>query len=127
MFTKIISQANYKNISMTPMSKKKMPKFYKTSVALRTWGQSGLAFGVTGFVLVCYVTEWRTVLQYVPYYNGKYAQMDINEALDKIRETSNVIERKKNAGRDFQQERDDAIIADNLNKEEIINLVAGKL
>jgi hypothetical protein len=86
-----------------------------------------LAFGVTGFVLVCYVTEWRTVLQYVPYYNGKYAQMDINEALDKIRETSNVIERKKNAGRDFQQERDDAIIADNLNKEEIINLVAGKL
>lgn len=53
--------------------------------------------------------------------------MDINEALDDLKETANIMERKENAGRDFQQERDDIITVDNLNKEEIINLVAGKL
>lgn len=86
-----------------------------------------MAFGITGFVLLCYVTEWRVVLQYVPYYNGKYTQMLISESLDDIQEDKNKAERKENAGRDFQQERDDVITDNHLNKEEIINLVASKI
>lgn len=37
MFTKIASQMNKKTIPVTPGSKKAMPKFYKTAVAMRTW------------------------------------------------------------------------------------------
>lgn len=89
-------------------------------------GQSGLAFGVTGFVLLCYVTEWRAVLQYVPYYNGKYSQMEIDEELIRIQELANTGERTVNAGRHFQVERND-VITENINKEEIITLVASKI
>lgn len=78
-------------------------------------GPSGLAFGVTSFVLLCYVTEWRTVLQFCPYYNGKYRQMEIEDAATKIQATVNTLERTENALRDFQHERD--VKFDSENKE----------
>lgn len=53
--------------------------------------------------------------------------MLISESLDDIQEDKNKAERKENAGRDFQQERDDLITDNHLNKEEIINLVASKI
>lgn len=69
-------------------------------------GLSGLSFGVTSFVLLCYVTEWRAVLQYCPYYNGKYKQLDIEDKLNEIQATADNKERKENALRNFQHERD---------------------
>ncbi|KAL5243277.1 hypothetical protein ACI65C_010687 [Semiaphis heraclei] len=107
MFSKIMSQINNKGIPLTPMSKKKMPSLYKTTVALKTWGLSGLSFGVTSFVLLCYVTEWRTVLQFFPYYNTKYNQLEIEDKLKNIQDAADTAERLENASRDFQHERDD--------------------
>ncbi|XP_015367978.1 PREDICTED: uncharacterized protein LOC107164609 [Diuraphis noxia] len=106
MFSKIMSQINNKGIPLTPMSKKKMPSLYKTTVALKTWGLSGLSFGITSFVLLCYVTEWRTVLQFCPYYNTKYNQLDIEDKLKNIQAIADATERSENASRDFQHERD---------------------
>lgn len=74
-------------------------------------GISGLAFGVTSFVLVSYVTEWRTVLQYVPYYNGRYKELQENEAINDLQSTADNIERKENASRNFQLERDNILAA----------------
>lgn len=34
--------------------------------------RSGIAFGAGGALLGCYFLEWKAVLQYLPYYNGKY-------------------------------------------------------
>ncbi|XP_025204344.1 uncharacterized protein LOC112601120 [Melanaphis sacchari] len=113
MFKKIMSRINNKGIPLTPMSKKTMPNLYKTTVALKTWGMSGLSFGVTSFVLLCYMTEWRTVLQFFPYYNGKYSQLEIEDNLNKIHEAELTLERKENALRDFQQERDVKFNAEN--------------
>uniref|UniRef100_A0A2S2P9H4 Uncharacterized protein n=1 Tax=Schizaphis graminum TaxID=13262 RepID=A0A2S2P9H4_SCHGA len=112
MFSKIMSHINSKGIPLTPMSKKTMPSLYKTTVALKTWGLSGLSFGVTGFVLLCYVTEWRTVLQYFPYYNGKYRQLEIEDNLKKINEVELTLERKVNSSRNFEHERELKIDAD---------------
>lgn len=33
---------------------------------------SAVVYSVTSLILVTYVSDWKTVLQYVPYYNGKY-------------------------------------------------------
>lgn len=71
----------------------------------------GLAFGVTGFVLMCYVTEWRAVLQYVPYYNGKYRQLEINDQQDDIQAKADNLERRENAAKNFKQEREDKLVA----------------
>jgi len=69
-------------------------------------GLSGLSFGVTSFVLLCYITEWRTVLQFCPYYNTKYNQLEIEDELKKIQAIADTAERSDNASRDFQHERD---------------------
>lgn len=68
-----------------------------------------MAFGVASFVLLSYVTEWRTVLQYVPYYNGKYKELLVNEAINDLQTTADNLERKENASRNFQYERDDIL------------------
>lgn len=80
-------------------------------------GLSGLAFGVTGFVLLCYVTEWRTVLQYVPYYNTKYRELEISDARDAAKAEADNLERKNNASRDFKKEKENNSIAHTDKKE----------
>lgn len=49
------------------------------------------------------------MLQYVPYYNGKYGEQEIKDALDKIQGVADNLERKENASRDFKQEREDKL------------------
>lgn len=65
---------------------------------------TALAYGVAGSVLMCYVTEWRAVLQYIPYYNGKYKELELQDEADKAAQ----VERMRMASRDFVQEREDA-------------------
>lgn len=72
---------------------------------------SGLAFGVTGFVLLCYFTEWRAVLQYVPYYNGKYKQLEIDEKIKEIKEKASMLESKENSSKSFNEVREDKLMA----------------
>ncbi|XP_071449326.1 cytochrome b-c1 complex subunit 10-like [Hetaerina americana] len=33
------------------------------------WVPTGMAYGTTAFGLLLYFTDWKTVLQYLPYYN----------------------------------------------------------
>ncbi|VVC44366.1 Cytochrome b-c1 complex subunit 10 [Cinara cedri] len=103
MYAKIVSIVNKGSVPLTPSSKKTMPALYKTTTALKTRGVTGLAYGVAGFVLLCYVTEWRAVLQYLPYYNGKYKELDLKDQADKVEQAH----RMANASRDFAQERQD--------------------
>ena len=41
---------------------------------IKQYVRSGTFFGVSGAVLGCYMLEWKAVLQYLPYYNGKYKE-----------------------------------------------------
>ena len=34
--------------------------------------KSAVPFGIAGVALGCYVMEWKAVLRFLPYYNGKY-------------------------------------------------------
>ncbi|KAG5873229.1 hypothetical protein JTB14_009048 [Gonioctena quinquepunctata] len=36
------------------------------------WIGSALVFGATAGVAVVYATDWRVIVDYVPYYNGKF-------------------------------------------------------
>lgn len=56
---------------------------------------------------MCYITEWHEVLQYVPYYNGKYKQLEMDNTLNTIQLKADDVERHENALRDFKQERQD--------------------
>ena len=40
----------------------------------KRYGKSAALFGFGGAVLGCYFLEWKAVLQYLPYYNGKYKE-----------------------------------------------------
>ncbi|KAJ8924756.1 hypothetical protein NQ315_000909 [Exocentrus adspersus] len=40
------------------------------------WLGSGIAFGTTAGLGVCYFTDWKVVLQYLPYYNGKFKEAE---------------------------------------------------
>ncbi|RZC37796.1 UCR 6-4kD domain containing protein [Asbolus verrucosus] len=33
---------------------------------------SAIIYSITSLILLTYMSEWKTVLQYLPYYNGKY-------------------------------------------------------
>jgi len=46
------------------------------------------------------------VLQFCPYYNGKYSQLVIEDKLNEIQAAADTLERKDNSLRDFQHERD---------------------
>ncbi|XP_022915738.1 cytochrome b-c1 complex subunit 10-like [Onthophagus taurus] len=41
---------------------------------LSLWVSSGVTFGAAAGIGMCYFTEWKTVLQFLPYYNGKYVK-----------------------------------------------------
>ncbi|XP_025425479.1 cytochrome b-c1 complex subunit 10-like [Sipha flava] len=41
------------------------------SQAVKYIPSAGL-YSATGFTLLCYFTDWKTVLQYLPYYNTKF-------------------------------------------------------
>ncbi|KAK4871965.1 hypothetical protein RN001_016089 [Aquatica leii] len=52
-----------------------LSRFGKRHIELATrWMGSATAFGATAGLLVLYVTDFKTVLQYLPYYNGKYKE-----------------------------------------------------
>ena len=36
--------------------------------------RSKVIFGIGAAILGCYAFEWKLVLQYLPYYNGKYKE-----------------------------------------------------
>jgi len=67
-----------------------------------------MCFGIAGFVTLCYVTEWRAVLQYMPFYNGKFRELEKADFADKIQEQADIAERKINASKDhFKQKSED--------------------
>lgn len=35
---------------------------------------SATTYGITSFIFLCYLTEWKVVMQYVPLYRQKYVQ-----------------------------------------------------
>ncbi|XP_028139690.1 cytochrome b-c1 complex subunit 10 [Diabrotica virgifera virgifera] len=38
------------------------------------WIGSAAAFGAVAGVTLCYVTDWRVIVDYIPYYNGKFKE-----------------------------------------------------
>ncbi|XP_026464192.1 cytochrome b-c1 complex subunit 10-like [Ctenocephalides felis] len=38
----------------------------------KQWVGTSAGFGLAGAYALCYFTDWKLVLQYLPYYNGKY-------------------------------------------------------
>ena len=56
--------------------KKLLPVGAEQVAAGKALIKSGAAFGVGGAILGCYMLEWKAVLQFLPYYNGKYAGSD---------------------------------------------------
>ncbi|CAH1378212.1 unnamed protein product [Tenebrio molitor] len=38
------------------------------------WLGSAIVFGATAGVGVTYATDWKLILQYLPYYNGKFKE-----------------------------------------------------
>lgn len=59
-----------------------------------------MCFGIAGFVTLCYVTEWRAVLQYMPFYSGKFRELEKADMANKILEDAEIAERKENASKD---------------------------
>ena len=39
----------------------------------KAYAKGGAAFGIGGAILGCYMLEWKAILRFLPYYNGKYA------------------------------------------------------
>ncbi|RZB39045.1 UCR 6-4kD domain containing protein [Asbolus verrucosus] len=49
--------------------------FGKKHVEIATqWVGSAAAFGATAAIGVCYATDWKLILQYLPFYNGKFKE-----------------------------------------------------
>ncbi|KAF7278142.1 uncharacterized protein LOC143191792 [Rhynchophorus ferrugineus] len=42
--------------------------------ALSQYKASAALYMVTSFLTICYFCEWKAVLQYMPFYNGKYKE-----------------------------------------------------
>ncbi|CAH1112619.1 unnamed protein product [Psylliodes chrysocephalus] len=38
------------------------------------WVGSAMVFGATAGVTLCYATDWRVIVDYIPYYNGKFKE-----------------------------------------------------
>ncbi|EEZ99280.1 hypothetical protein TcasGA2_TC001125 [Tribolium castaneum] len=41
---------------------------------------SAICYTFTSLILVTYMSEWKTVLQYFPYYNGKYQTEETSQS-----------------------------------------------
>jgi ubiquinol-cytochrome c reductase subunit 10 len=39
---------------------------------LSSFTGTAVAFGLAGFIAMVYITDWRVVAGYLPYYNGKF-------------------------------------------------------
>ncbi|XP_072524944.1 cytochrome b-c1 complex subunit 10 [Salminus brasiliensis] len=48
----------------------------KVSYLKRVWGLTAVGWGGVGAVGLVYFTDWRLVLDYVPYINGKFKKGD---------------------------------------------------
>ncbi|XP_050520600.1 uncharacterized protein LOC126894019 [Daktulosphaira vitifoliae] len=108
MFRKTVTILQFKTTTMSlNRSKSVISKLNRSVKYLKVWGLSGMAYGVTGFVILCYMTEWRTVLQYVPYYNGKYAQITEKERLDDIQTEAENKERHENATQGYERMKEE--------------------
>ena len=51
---------------------KSLPIGPKQLESLKLYRNSAILFGVGGSILACYALEWKAVLRFLPYYNGKY-------------------------------------------------------
>ncbi|XP_076349717.1 cytochrome b-c1 complex subunit 10-like [Tachypleus tridentatus] len=40
----------------------------------KSWSKTGALFGTTGIVGTLYFTDWKLVLQYLPFYNTKFSE-----------------------------------------------------
>ena len=38
----------------------------------KAYAKGGAVFGAGGAILGCYLLEWKAILRFLPYYNGKY-------------------------------------------------------
>ncbi|XP_059923611.1 cytochrome b-c1 complex subunit 10 [Gadus macrocephalus] len=43
---------------------------------LRTWVPNAIGWGTVGGIGVIHFTDWRLILDYVPYINGKFVKND---------------------------------------------------
>lgn len=64
---------NGKGFSINP------PRFFKLfgpkqKQILSLFIPSAVTYGITSLICICYLTEWKAVLQYVPLYRRKYFQ-----------------------------------------------------
>lgn len=37
---------------------------------------SAIAYGIGSFITMLYLTDWKVITAYIPYYNGKYKTKD---------------------------------------------------
>jgi len=52
-----------------------LKRFGKKHVEIATqWVGSGMAYGTTAGVAIVYATDWKLLLQYLPFYNGKFVE-----------------------------------------------------
>jgi len=40
----------------------------------RNWMGSAAMFGATAFAALCYFSDWKVVVAYIPFYNGKFKE-----------------------------------------------------
>ena len=52
---------------LSPLGPQHIERFKK-------YGRGAAFFGLSGAILGCYMLEWKAVLQFLPYYNGKYKE-----------------------------------------------------
>nr|XP_020471814.1 cytochrome b-c1 complex subunit 10-like [Monopterus albus] len=48
----------------------------KSASIARAWSTSMSFWGTVGFIGLVHITDWRLILDYVPYINGKFKKDD---------------------------------------------------
>ncbi|XP_041849562.1 cytochrome b-c1 complex subunit 10 [Melanotaenia boesemani] len=49
---------------------------HKYAAIVKSWVPTMAIWGTTGGVALVYMTDWRLILDYVPYINGKFKKDD---------------------------------------------------